>query len=231
VPIQPGAILDACFSALWARARELDAEHAVYGIDALKETQIHDIAALGIEGAGFGLAREAHYPSDDAPNDAARARCDLCVIEDPARALIDPVRERRRREIEAHTLFGGVLEARSEDTACEPEDAVWIEVKAAAQHACRDGVFRPNPSYARELVDAPARDIERLASDARIWHSAVLLVVFAQDEQTFTHDAHEAVARIGARGLPVRTPVMQSGAITDRAGNGCMGVALIPVRV
>jgi len=227
-----GPILDACFTALSGRADELDAEHSVYGVDALKETQTHEIMAFGIRKAGLGLAQEAYYPSDDAPIDSARARCDLTVFERADASLLDPVHERREREREAQTLFGAALASCAiGENACAPEDAVWVEAKVAAQHACRDGVFRPNASYARELVDAPARDIERLASDERIWHGGALLVVFTETEQGFEHDTHAAVGQMVARGLPVRSPMTRSRAITDRAGNGCMGLALVPLRV
>ena len=75
------AILDAVFGALAARASSLDEAQAVYGIDAESETQIQSIAALGIQRAGLGVAREAYYPGGVAPGvpDSGRMRCDLCV--------------------------------------------------------------------------------------------------------------------------------------------------------
>jgi len=226
------AIFDAVLGALSSRASSLDEAQAVYGIDAESEAQIQHRAALGIMDAGLGVVREAYYPGgvSSGASDSGRKRCDLCVTPAPDRELIDPLREARERARADETLFGAALRHREPGPdGYAPEDAWWIEVKIVAQHACRDGVFTPNSGYASALIGWLARDVEKLALDDRIWHGAVLMIVFTSDERTFTNDLHAAVSAVVGRGLPVLTPLSDSCAITDRAGNACMGVALVPV--
>lgn len=226
------SVLDAAFSALRDHAVTLDEEQSVRGIDALTETQLHPIIALGIEQSGLGVAREQCYPAldHDNPSRVKRQRCDLVVLPTPEHHLIDPVQERRERSLAADTLFGGVDVATSADPRrCEAHEALWIEVKSIAQHACREGVYTPNHAYASELTTGLSSDIAKLASDELIEHACVVLVMFAADETTIEHDATQAVAHASGIGLPVRSPMIESRAITDRGGNGAMGVVLVPV--
>lgn len=226
------SVLDASILSLDQHARDLDEEQSVRGIDALAETQLHPIIALGIECSGSGVARERCYPSldHDNPSRVKRQRCDLVVLPSERHDLVDPVLERHEQARASETLFGGVELATSADRArCEPSEALWIEIKSIAQHACRDGVYTPNHAYANELTTGLSADIAKLASDELIEHACVLLVLFAEDAITIEHDALTAVSYAAGIGLPVRSPIIESRAITDRGGNGAMGVVLAPI--
>lgn len=229
----PHGITDLCIDALVSHAHTLDREQAVYGIDAAKETQVHEILELGIADSPIGLCREVPYPSsgDTHTRLSARPRCDLVLTPHPQSGVIDPVARDRERADAERTLFADVHESvlTREPHTCEPEDAMWIEIKSVAQHACRDGVYTPNTSYAHELTHGLSADVAKLALDERVWHAAVLLVVFTETEDVAERDTASAVSIAASRGLPVRTPIVRSAPISDRGGNACLSVALVPV--
>lgn len=226
------SVLEASISALLSHADQLDEEQSVRGVDALSETQLHPVIALGITESGLGIHREQCYPSleHDNPSRVKRQRCDLVVLSDPTSTLIDPVQERYEHTLAQDTLFGGVdLQTQTGTPRCEAQDALWIEIKSIAQHAHRDGVYTPNHSYSNELTAGLSSDIAKLASDERIEHACVMLVLFAETTDTIEHDGTQAVSYASGIGLPVRSPMIESSPITDRGGNGALGVVLVPV--
>ncbi len=227
------AIAGVLLDALTARDRALAAEQAVHGIDALKELELHAILAEGLVSSGFGVHREVPYPADAARGDNDRDRCDLVLTPSPGDRLADPVHAARRIEAAEGTLFAplaGRIEAEAARDEVDPSDAVWLEVKVVAQHCYRGGVPGPNRSYSSELVDGPAGDAAKLECDGVIRHAAVVVVVFTETEAIARHDVGAMVHRLLDRDLPVGAPVVEAGPIVDRAGNGCVSVAVVRVR-
>ncbi len=227
-------ILDASLASLINHADSLDIEQAVRGLDALSELQLHQLIEQELSDAGFGVNREAFYPSDgDAyTNKNHRQRCDFALTPNPDLKLHDPVLEMRQLALAQDTLFAEVPQSAPDlTTTCPPEDAWWIEVKVCSQHAYRDGIPSPNPSYAHELVSGLKADICKLSADPHIWHGCVLAVVFTESKEVATHDLNQAARVCLDQNLPIRSPVIGCRSITDRAGNGCVAVGVIPVSI
>ena len=208
-------------------------EQAPLGLDALDETALHPILARGLEQAGWGVHREALYPSDHESADSARDRCDLVLTDDPDAVLLDPVHADRRVRAGEGTLFADLatqMESAASAGAANPADAARVEVKAVAQHAYRDGVPGPNRAYATEMVNGPAADVCKLVGDARIERAAACLVLFTEDESVARHDIQRVAHRLLDDGLPIGIPEIASVPIADRAGNARVTVAVFPIR-
>ncbi len=208
-------------------------EQAALGIDAMKETELHEILAGGLASEGFGVLREVPYPGDDAPAENDRDRCDLVLTPSPSDRLADPVHAARRIRAAEGTLFAPLaagIEARAVQDEIDPADAVWLEVKVIAQHAYRRGVPGPNRSYSSELVDGPAGDIAKLECDGVIRLAAAVVVLFTESEQIALHDIDAMAHRLIDRDLPVGVPATESRPMTDRAGNATVTAAVLRVR-
>ena len=113
----------------------------------------------------------------------------------------------------------------SEDSApngpqqARPEDVLWLEIKVLGQYEFADGVPVPNGAYASRLIRGVVSDLAKLATDESISHSAVLLVLFAADEEVARHDVFQAWHRCLDRDLPIASPMLRVVPISDRIGN------------
>jgi hypothetical protein len=241
-------LADSLCETLVAALRRADTERrdeqAPLGIDALDEVALHPILAEGLTVAGWGVHRETRYPgleSDDpgspAPRgsrkDNARDRCDLVLTERPGLALLDPVHADRRVRAGDGTLFADLapaMEASASADAVRPEDAFWLEIKAVAQYAYRDGVPGPNRTYASEMVNGPAADVCKLIGDGVIENAAVALVLFTETEAVARNDAEQTAHALLDMGLPIGIPEIRSTPIDDRAGNAYASVAVFSIR-
>lgn len=227
-------ILDSALDALVNHANQLDTEQAVRGLDALQELDLHHIIELSLTDTSLGVHREAHYPSDgDAYTHAThRNRCDFALTPNPDLILLDPVSDLKQLALAQDTLFAAVPQTEPDpSTTCTPEDALWIEIKACAQHAYRDGVPSPNSGYAHQLVTGLQTDLCKLAADPHIWHAGVLFIIFTESESIARHDLNKAAHICMDQCLPVRSPLIATHPITDRAGNACVAVGLFPVSI
>lgn len=231
---------------LFERERRLREEQAVYGLDALREIQMHPILAEALLAAGFGLLREQAYPSmvgkpGKRLGKAARDRCDLVLTPSPGIALADPIDTCRELDwlhgkgTEDHTpsLFveHEIPEAQLNNAhamSVAPEDAAWIEVKVVAQFSFTHGVPGPNSAYASELTGSLARDLSKINNEPLVRHGAVLLVLFSLDERTAEHDVSVALHRCLDRDCRFRSPVSLRFPILDRVGNAVCSVVLVP---
>lgn len=214
-------------------ASEADTAQAPIGIDALDETAIHALIAAGLTGAGWGVLPETPYPGAPGARSAHRDRnrCDLALTPTPAARIADPVRETLARDKAAGTLFEPLVDKiRPTDALTPPEEAFWLEVKVASQFAIGPVELRPNPAYSSEMTRSPASDVKKLSQDPRILHAAVALVAFTRDESVARHDIAQAIRYLIDRELPIRFPLVEGFAITDRIGNAWCAVALIPLR-
>jgi len=227
-------ILDTSLASLRNHAELLDIEQAVRGLDSLTELQFHQLVEQGFRDAGFGVNREAHYPSDgDAYTNANhRQRCDFALSLNPDIQLHDPVIEMHQLALAQDTLFAGVPQSSPDPSEiCMPEDAMWIEIKACAQHAYRDGVPGPNAQFGSELIKGLQTDICKLSADPRIWHGCALVILFTESEKVALHDLNHALRVCLDQNLPIRSPLIGSQSITDRANNGCVTIAIFPVSI
>jgi hypothetical protein len=204
-------VLAAAAAALAAGAAEVECEQAVRGLDAASELELCARLADGFAEAGFGVAREARYPGDrDRPRRSEGRRCDLVLTADRL-----PLDEDGRQL--------GLFAPRTRSAV---EDALWLEVKTCAQFVEGGG---GNRGYATQLGAPLFRDVRKLASDPRIHHAALLLVLFTAARDVATHDLDAWLALASARALPVGEPRVAHLPIGDRFGNALCTAALFPV--
>lgn len=231
---RPDQISDIAAGALRAHAASLALEQAVAGIDALREVEFHPLLAGAFAACGMGVFREWPFPGEAGrrPKHAERERCDL-VLTESSGDLVDPLAVMKERDALEGTLFAEAIPHMRHPASHIrhlPEDAYWIEVKLVGQFCYTAGVPGPNRTYASELVRLPQGDIAKLAREAAILHSGLLLILFTADEETATHDLGVFMHRCLDRKLPVESPSAVRFAISDRIGNRACTVALVPVR-
>ena len=205
-------IVRAVGEGLEAEAAELDAEQAVYGIDALDELGLHPLIQRALRAGGYGVWPEQRYPSAREPRRrrSEGRRCDIALSPD-GQPLTDP-------DAEA-TLF-------APPDAWPLEVAYWLEVKTVSQFTT-DGPF---PHYSKELLSPVAHDLRKLAADRMIFHAGLLLVLFTADEATAEHDLNAWHERAMQKGYPVAPPAARRFSLTERIGNTHACCALFPVR-
>ncbi len=244
----PEHIADALASALEQRERELRDEHAVYGLDALVEVDVHPLLVAGLARAGYGVLREQAYPHEwrgkrrsggrsDLPEHRDRRRCDLVLTPQPGQVLDDAlVNERRRmREIEEtrgslfEGLAAGLAGPPQDPRRVPPEEAFWLEVKTVQQFCVTSGVPGPNGAYASELTRNPVKDLAKLVADERVCHAGVCVVLCAADEATARHDLAVLAHRCLDRNLPITSPEIRVHRMQDRIGNGVCAVGLVSI--
>jgi hypothetical protein len=204
-------LADAVEAGVKATSAQLDEEHAIYGLDAKDEVELHPILAEAFTRAEYGVHREHRYPADQKKRrESEGERCDLVLTPDG--------RELASGERKA-TLF-------------EPADAVpldeayWLEVKTVAQYTIEGA----NGQYSSQLLSTIGRDVTKLSKDRGILHAGLLIVMFVQDERIANHDLGIWQDRCLKRNLPIAAPSQRCVPITDRLGNGCCVLALYPVR-
>ncbi|MHC4990900.1 MAG: hypothetical protein ACYTGC_07955 [Planctomycetota bacterium] len=203
-------IADAVHAALRAEADRLDTEQSVRGLDALDELSLHPLLAAGLGAAGYGVFAEQHYPTPALRRrDNEGERCDL-VLTPAGRGLHDPSRE--------PTLF-------DPPDAVAFDEAFWLEVKVVCQHTPEG----PNQRYASQLLSTVREDVTKLSRNRGIRHAGLLIVLFAEDQETVEHDLATWIDRCLQRGLPVGSPSLRALPITDRLGNDVCAAALYPV--
>jgi hypothetical protein len=234
MPVEISEILTSVMLGLTKHAMLLDDEHAVRGLDAMNELQLHALIGDTLATDANGVHREIHYPSDgDAyTKQTHRNRCDLVITPNEDQSLLDPVAELHQLAIAQDTLFAHVpIQDADPESTCKPEDAFWIEIKVCAQHAYRDGVPSPNGKYAHELLNGLQTDICKLSADPHIWHAASLIILFTESEEIARRDLSTAASLCIDMDLPVRSPLIETCSITDRGGNACLALGLFPISV
>ena len=234
---RPDAIVGACAEGLTVVERDLAAEHAPYGLDALAETDVHPKLADSLLSAGFGVYREWPFPgaAGSRAEHRERERCDLVLTSDPNAPPDDPVNELRAADRAVGTLFEPLSDTISKDIRTSsprtpPDECLWIEIKVVGQFTYTEGVPGPNRSYASELTRGPAADIRKLSKEQAIAHAAAIVVLFTADDPTAQHDLGTLLHKCLDRNLPVGAPSIEGFAIADRVGNARCSICLIPVK-
>ncbi len=204
-------LADAVEAGLRRRALRFDAEQAVRGLDGLDEVAIHPILAEALRRADFGVCREQRYPADRRRRrESEGERCDLVLT--PDRQPLDaPWRE--------PTLF-------DPPHPVALDDAFWLEVKVVGQYTSHG----PNSRYSAQLLTDAQLDVEKLSRNPGILHAALLIVLFARDEETAEHDLGAWLDHCLRRGLSVRSPSIRVFGLTDRLGNRRCAMGVYPVR-
>ena len=226
-------IADLMADELRAYTETTSAKQAHAGIDSLSEVRLHPLLCQSFTKSVFGVQREVRYPSSGiaSPNDSQRQRCDLVLTPCQGMTIFDPIHEHRLNDELAQTLFAGHLVNQTDnDSVCQPQEAYWIEVKVVGQFQYVDGVPMPNTVYASELTKAPKLDVIKLASEPMIHAGAILVIVFAEHEDTGPHDISHAAGIWIEQGLPISIPEIRSFPIPNYGGNEWCSIGLIPVK-
>ena len=204
-------IADVLESGLRQRNAQLDAEHAVYGLDALEEVALHPVIADALIAGGYGVHREQRYPADrPRRKESEGERCDFVLTPDGK-----PLRQPDARA----TLFDSPW-------SVDLDDAFWLEAKVVAQFTMEG----PNRTYASQLLSTVRQDVTKLSKDEGILHAGLLIVLFVRDLEVAEHDLDIWQERCLKRGLPITTPSIRSVPIADRLGNALCALALYGVR-
>jgi hypothetical protein len=207
----PEQLVDAIAEAFETEAEGLDDEQAVYGLDTVDELGLHPLIQHGLLTAGFGVWPERAYPAENrGPHNEAR-KCDLVLTPTDDQPLLEPAVE--------GTLF-------AEERAIPPEGAYWLEVKTAHEQTA-DG---PSSRYASELKQTVTADVAKLASDPKIFHAGVLLILFTGRRSTAEKDLERWHQLVLEKNFPVGAPAIRHMTLQDRSGHGHMAIALFPVR-
>lgn len=203
-------IADALADGLAAHCAQLDDEHAVYGLDAHAELEVHPVIAAAFAQAGFGVHQEQRYPSDRSKKRGSEGdRCDL-VLTPGNRALAAPDR--------LPTLFDPA-------DAVDLAEAFWLEVKVVSQFTTEGA----NARYAAAFTTPVRRDVMKLSRDKRIVHAGVLIVLFVASRDVAEHDLGIWQDKCLAHGAPIGAPSVRYVPMTDRHGNALCTIALYPI--
>lgn len=237
-------MIEVIADALRAREAALREEQAVYGMDALDETEIHPVIAGGIAEAGWGVLREQAYPTQwkrkrkdegGLPLPRDRERCDLVMTPLNGQLLRDSLLEAKTAKLARDEAAGTLFEPLSQpkplsQSGVSPDEAYWLELKIVAQYSVECGVPGPNSAYGSQLTRFVAADIGKLSNDRTIIHGGLALVLFTHDERTALHDSSILINRLVERGLRIGLPLTRSLPIADRIGNAVCSVVLVPLR-
>lgn len=204
-------IADAVAQGLQQQAHRDDAEHAVYGFDAMDELALHPLIHEALQAQGFGVWPEQRYPGHRQKTKRSEGqRCDV---------VLTPEGLPLRTEAVRGTLFDN-------PHAIDPQAGYWLEVKTVAQHET-SGPFR---RYSAELLAPVAKDVKKIWSDGQIHHGGLLIVLFTEDQETAEHDLAAWHERCLRKGFPVGPPAVRGFAINNRIGNAWCSVAVFGVR-
>ncbi|HYO10699.1 MAG TPA: hypothetical protein VER17_17170 [Tepidisphaeraceae bacterium] len=147
---------------------DLRLEQAVYGLDAKDEVTLHKLLADGLA-RHYAVAREVHYPGTAGRKLTHRQRCDL-VLSPPGRPL--------RLDSAPPSLF-------DPPEACEPREALWLEVKVAYQF--REGGIR-HGGYGAQWRGGVVEDLRKMDADEKIREAGLVLIVFNESADILEKD-------------------------------------------
>jgi len=147
---------------------ELRLEQAVYGLDAKDEVALQKLLAEKLR-RHYEVEREVHYPSSWGRKLTHRQRCDI-VLTPKGRPL--------RLDKTPPTLF----DAPNLATAA---DALWLEVKVAAQF--KEGGVRQG-RYGQQWRAGVVEDLRKMEADELIREAGLVLIVFNESAAVLDKD-------------------------------------------
>jgi hypothetical protein len=187
---------------------DLRLEQAVYGLDSRDERALHALLAEGLA-AHYAVAREVHYPSSWGRKLTHRQRCDI-VLTPKGRPL--------RLDHAPPTLF----DAPNEATA---QDALWLEVKVAAQW--REGGVR-HVRYGQQWRRAVVEDLRKMEADELIREAGLVLLVFNESREVLDKDLDLFETVLAQKEVLAGFRHVRSVEILERMGHRLCTVALWP---
>jgi hypothetical protein len=187
---------------------DLRLEQAVYGLDSRDERALHALLAEGLA-AHYAVAREVHYPSSWGRKLTHRQRCDI-VLTPKGRPL--------RLDHAPPTLF----DAPNRATA---PDALWLEVKVAAQW--REGGVR-HVRYGQQWRGAVVEDLRKMEADELIREAGLVLLVFNESREVLDKDLDLFETVLAQKEVLAGFRHVRSVEILERMGHRLCTVALWP---
>jgi hypothetical protein len=187
---------------------DLRLEQAVYGLDSLREVNLHAMLATGLA-HHYEVAREVHYPSTTGRKRSHRARCDLALTSKGFPLQLDT---------RPADLFTPAATA-------QPQEALWIEIKAAWQY--REGGVR-HAGYGAQWRNAVVSDLVKMEQDPLIEEAVLLLVVFNESQQVLAKDLDLFELVLAEKEVLAGFRQVRSITIQDRIGHNTCTVAIWP---
>lgn len=194
--------------AVRAAEDDLRLEQAVYGLDASDERTLQALLA-GRIGGEYEVAREVHYPSTKGKKLSHRQRCDL---------VLSPKGRPVRLDRALPTLF-------DPPDLCEPQDALWLEVKVAYQF--REGGVR-NTRYGAQWRQAVVADLRKMDADPLIREAGLVLVVFNESRAVLEKDLELFESVLAQKEVLAGFRHVRSVPITERIGHHLCTLAVWP---
>ena len=187
---------------------ELRLEQAVYGLDARDERSLQALLAERL-GRDYEVAREVHYPSTKGKKLSHRPRCDL---------VLSPRGCPLRLDRSPPGLF-------DPPTACEPSDALWLEVKVAYQF--REGGVR-HGGYGAQWRQHVVDDLRKMEADPLIHEAGLVLVVFNESQAILDKDLELFEDVLARKEVLAGFRQVRSVPIVERIGHRLCTVAVWP---
>jgi hypothetical protein len=187
---------------------ELRLEQAVYGLDTRDEKQLQAMLAQGLT-RWYGVTREVHYPSTAGNKLTHRQRCDLVLC---------PRGRQLRLDRSPPTLF-------DPPDLCEPQQALWIEVKIAYQF--REGGAH-HGGYGPQWRQAVVSDLRKMENEPRISEAALLLIVFNESSEVLDKDLDLFEGVLVQKEVLAGFRQVRSVPILDRIGHRICTAAMWP---
>ena len=187
----------------------LQAEQAVYGLDALDERAVQGLLAVGLAD-GYEVAREVHYPSTAGRKLTHRQRCDL-VLSEKGRPL----------RLDAHppTLF-------DPPDVAPPQQALWLEVKVAYQF--REGGLR-HAGYGQQWRTNVVDDVRKMQAEPKIASAGLLLVAFTESAAVLAKDLELFEDVLARKQVLAGFRQVRPVPIWERIGHRICAAALWPI--
>lgn len=208
----PGAwnlsrVADDIAAALAQAEADLRLEQAVAGLDTRDEVALQHLVAEGLR-ARHEVVREAHYPSTAGRKLSHRPRCDM-VLSPKGRAL--------QLLHEPAGLFAA--------DQCPPEEALWIELKAA--HQFREGGLH-HAGYSRQWRTAIITDLRKMAAEPLIRQAALVAIVFNESRLILDKDVTLFEQVLANENVLAGPRQVRSIPIIERIGHTLCSVVLWP---
>lgn len=201
-------LADRLHDAIAAAEADLRLEQAVYGLDRLDERKIQALLAERLAPI-YDVAREVHYPSTRGRKLSHRARCDL---------VLSPKGIPLRLDSAPPSLFDPTNQ-------CEPEKALWLEVKVAYQF--REGGVR-HMSYGSQWRQAVVDDLRKMEAEPLIHEAGLVLVVFNESQAVLDKDLELFEDVLARKEVLAGFRQVRSVPITERIGHNLCTVAVWP---
>lgn len=199
-------LADQLSAALVQRGAALDEEQAVRGLDADDERALQSLFAAQLA-PHYEVAREVYYPSSAGARRSGFLRCDL-VLSPPGKPLARP---------ETPSLLDAL--------GCPPEEALWVEVKVAAQF---QALGKRSSTYGDQWQRGLTRDLRKMDADTRIHEAALALVAFAASREEISAQLSFIESHFVREGVWAGFRQERFFSLVDRIGHRAGALALWP---